>query len=151
MDDPSGGDYALSMLSLRRWLRARHLPASSPRSAFRRFTLETLARDAAIQGCVQRSDLTLGDVVVVRTRNSVYSLLAIGDGRFGVCGGWFDREGLSPATVSVNGCTWGGSAIKTDVVAGRGLFLEFGNGVVTTRISGLEVIRSDDAGSGTVH
>ena len=38
------------------------------------------------------------------------------------------------------GCTWGGSAIKEDIVAARGLFLEFGNHVITTRIQNVRVI-----------
>ena len=60
-----------------------------------------------------------------------------------VSGGWFDQRGLSPATTTINGCTWGGSAIKTDLLAGPGLFLEFGNTVVTSRIRIVHVIRAE--------
>jgi hypothetical protein len=60
-----------------------------------------------------------------------------------VSGGWFDRRGVSPRTVEINGCTWGGTAIKQDIVAGRGLFLEFGNQVVTTRIEDFRIIRAE--------
>ena len=110
-------------------------------------TLETLTKGAGCLEGIRKSDLRRGDWVVVRTKNSHYSLCALGDGRFCVTGGWFDRTGASPATVTVNGCTWGGSAIKTDVVAGPGLFLEFGNRVVTTRIKKVELIRSTAAES----
>ena len=37
-------------------------------------------------------------------------------------------------TVKINGCTWGGSAIKIDIVAAAGLCLEFGNKVRTSPI-----------------
>ena len=38
---------------------------------------------------------------------------------------------------------WGGSAIKHDIVAACGLFLEFGNWVITTRIQKIRVIRRE--------
>jgi hypothetical protein len=96
-----------------------------------------------LQG-VEKADLKCGDLVMVHTRNSSYAIFCLGDGRYRVSGGWFDRTGASPATTTINGCTWGGSAIKTDLVAGRGLFLEFGNHVVTTRIQQVQVIRADE-------
>jgi hypothetical protein len=36
--------------------------------------------------------------------------------------------------VRINGCTWGGRAICEEIIAAPGLFLEFANGVTTTRI-----------------
>ena len=109
--------------------------------------LDAIAAQADRVEGVRRSDVRQGDWVVVDTRNSSYSLYALGDGRYCVSGGWFDRQGVSPATVTINGCTWGGSAIKTDFVAGRGLFLEFGNRVVTTRIRNVRLIRCSEAGA----
>ena len=91
-----------------------------------------------------KRDLIAGDWVLVTTKNSVYSIFVLGDGRYSVSGGWFDREGVSPQTTTINGCTWGGSAIKGDIVAARGLFLEFGNRVMTTRIQKFRVIRADE-------
>jgi hypothetical protein len=138
------------MLAFRQWLRGLRPPAPLPEtttSVDRSLTLESLARDAALEHAVYRADLALGDVVLVRTRNSRYSLLYLGDGSFLVKGGWFDQEGESPATVTVNGCTWGGSVIKTDVVAGCGLCLEFGNRVVTTRIQNVRLIRAPESDS----
>ena len=47
---------------------------------------------------------------------------------------------------SETGCTWGGTAIKRDLVAARGLRLEFGNRVVTSPIREVRVIRGDARG-----
>lgn len=91
---------------------------------------------------VRKIDLQYGDWVVVTTRNSTYSLCFLGHESYAVSGGWFDRQSSAPLTVSVNGCTWGGSAIKSDILAAPGLFLEFGNRVRTTRIQQVEVHRA---------
>jgi hypothetical protein len=106
-------------------------------------TLSAIVDRAELDDVVLKDDLECGDRVVVRTRNSVYSLVAVGRNSFVVSGGWFDRRG-APIEVTVNGCTYGGSAIRHDVVAGRGLFLEFGNNVLTTRIRSFEVVRGPD-------
>jgi hypothetical protein len=60
-----------------------------------------------------------------------------------VSGGWFDRQRISPQRIGINGCTWGGSAIKRDIVAAAGLRLEFANSVLTTWIRQVRVIRAD--------
>ncbi len=88
----------------------------------------------------RKQDLEPGDCVIVRTKNSVYRLLALGGDLFHASGGWFDRTS-APRTVTINGCTFGGSAIGTDIVAANGLFLEFGNNVSTTRIQSVRVVR----------
>jgi len=90
---------------------------------------------------VRKDDLEFGDQVLVTTRNSTYSIYVLHEGLYSVSGGWFDHHGLSPAQVAINGCTWGGHAIKWDIVAACGLHLEFGNQVVTSRIMGFQVIR----------
>ena len=91
---------------------------------------------------VRRSDLRCGDRVLVRTRNSSYTIWVLAEGSYWVCGGWFDRKGVAPQRVNIRGCTWGGSALKSDVVAARGLRLEFGNRVLTTPILEVRVIRA---------
>lgn len=106
-------------------------------------TLEAHTRHADYLEAVRKNELVNGDAVLVRTKNSVYAILALGDGFYQVSGGWFDRHGISGQVVTINGCTWGGSAIKQDIVAARGLFLEFGNRVVTTRIRDILLIRND--------
>lgn len=83
---------------------------------------------------VRKDDLEIGDWVLVTTRNSIYVIGRTAEGRFTVSGGWFDLEGHSPAILDVNGCTFGGHAINTELLAAPGLFLEFENRVKTTRI-----------------
>ncbi len=90
---------------------------------------------------VRKADLELGDRIFVTTRNSTYSICVLQEDLYSVSGGWFDKKGLSPSKVAINGCTWGGRAIKWDIVAARGLHLEFGNQVVTSRIMEFQVIR----------
>jgi len=104
-------------------------------------TLEAIARHAESLNAVPKSDLEFGDLVPVTTANSTYSIYALADGLYSVSGGWFDRHGLSPMKTEITGCTWGGSAIKLDIVAACGLHLEFGNRVVTSRIRNIEVRR----------
>ena len=91
---------------------------------------------------VAKGSLEPGDYVFVKTLNSLYSICKREDDMFEVCGGWFDRKGLSPAVVPIRGCTWGGSIINLGIVAARGLFLEFGNNLTTSPISKIVVIKS---------
>ena len=107
-------------------------------------TLDGIAGQIDDGQSVLRGTLSYGDWIVVTTRNSTYSICVVGDDTYSVSGGWFDRQGVSPARIAVNGCTWGGSAIKHDIVAAPGLFLEFGNRVVTTRIQAVRVVRHDE-------
>jgi len=90
---------------------------------------------------VRKADLELGDQIFVTTRNSTYSIHVLQEDLYSVSGGWFDKKGLSPSKVTINGCTWGGRAINGDIVAACGLHLEFGNQVVTSRIMEFQVIR----------
>lgn len=89
---------------------------------------------------VKKSDLQAGDWVYVKTLNSCYTLRVLGNGKYLVSGGWFDRKGLSPMTVGIAGCTWGGSIIKIDIVAACGLSLEFGNRLTTSTIQKIYVL-----------
>jgi hypothetical protein len=116
---------------------------SSKRVSWAAPTLESITVDAGRVDQVKKGDLRSGDWVVVRTRNSVYTMCQVDDDRFAVSGGWFDEKELSPCAVTVNGCTWGGSVIKQDIVAAPGLCLEFGNYVKTTRIRQVQVLRSE--------
>ena len=112
---------------------------SRPALALDDITAQSSGLDA-----VPKAGLALGDRVIVTTRNSVYDLWSLGDGLFRVSGGWFDREHDRPSTIAVNGCTWGGRALYEEIVAAPGLFLEFANGVMTTRIQKVELVRSDE-------
>jgi len=93
---------------------------------------------------VLKRDLRSGDWVLVTTKNSVYRICVLDQEHYYVSGGWFDRAGHSPQETTISGCTWGGTAIKEDIVAARGLFLEFGNHVMTTRIQHVRVIRGEE-------
>ena len=103
-------------------------------------TLNAVAQCAERLPVTRKQDLEPGDCVIVHTKNSVYRLQALGENLFHVSGGWFDRTSSS-RTVTVNGCTFGGLAICTEIVAAIGLFLEFGNNVSTTRIKDVRVLR----------
>lgn len=92
---------------------------------------------------VRKNELRSGDRVLVTTMNSLYIIWVLGEGHYWVCGGWFDRQGMSPKKVGINGCTWGGSAIKRDIIAACGLRLEFGNRVLTSRIRRVSVVRAE--------
>lgn len=107
--------------------------------------IDALTAAARTIGGVRRKDLASGDRVVVSTRNSVYSLAIRGDGRFEVSGGWFEREGRGPSTVEVLGCTAGGHALFTELIAAPGLYIEFADGVRTTRIRTVRRIRDEEA------
>lgn len=102
--------------------------------------LEMLAGDR-IDG-VWKDAVQWGDTAIVITMNSVYILRVLDDGNVIASGGWFDRERSGPEVVHVSGCTWGGTAINRQLLAAPGLHLEFGNGVVTTRIHRVFVTRA---------
>jgi hypothetical protein len=108
--------------------------------------LEALAAASDRIAGVRRSDLAAGDRVLVSTRNSIYTLVARSDGRFEVAGGWYARRadrGAESPTVAVLGCTAGGRALFTAIVAAPGMFLEFGDGTRTTRIRHVRRIAAD--------
>lgn len=111
-----------------------------PRRPRKAVSLDGLTEAADLVGGVRRRDLEAGDRIVISTKNSVYSLIARADGRFDVSGGWFERQGSAPARVEVRGCTAGGHAIFTDHIAARGLFMEFADGLRTTRIKSVRLI-----------
>jgi len=104
-------------------------------------SLEKIVESTTHLKQVRKADLQYGDLLLITTRNSVYSVRVLDNDLYLVSGGWFDRKGLSPIKIRINGCTWGGSIIKIDIVAACGLCLEFGNRVVTTPIQKVCLIR----------
>ena len=96
--------------------------------------LEGIIDRAVDMNQVRKKELRFGDLVLIDTENSTYSVYVLQDDFYLVSGGWFDRNGLSPAKVSINGCTWGGNIIKINTLAACGLHIEFSNGLVTSRI-----------------
>ena len=103
-------------------------------------TLNDIGQFAVRVPATRKQDLEPGDCVIVSTKNSVYRLQSLGGDLFHASGGWFDQNS-APRTVTINGCTFGGLAIGTDIVAAIGLFLEFGNNVSTTRIKDVQILR----------
>lgn len=106
-------------------------------------TLATRVEQAQSLEEVRKKDLHAGDRVLVTTRNSLYKIWVLDEGVYRVSGGWFDLQCTAPQRMAINGCTWGGSAIKQDIIAARGLRLEFGNTVRTTRIRDVRVILAE--------
>lgn len=98
---------------------------------------------------IRDEDLQPGDLLIIRTRNSTYSLRANGDGTFDASGGWFSRHAGAGQRVRIAGCTWGGTALLTRMVAAPGMCLEFANRVLTTRIREVRHIRP--AAVSTIH
>ena len=109
--------------------------------------LDGLTEAADLVDGVKRRDLDSGDRIIISTKNSVYSLTARADGLFDVSGGWFEREGEGETLAEIRGCTAGGHAIFTDHVAAKGLFMEFADGLRTTRIKSVRRIPVSKTGS----
>jgi hypothetical protein len=105
--------------------------------------IDDLAEAAGVVGGVKRSDIEPGDRIIVSTKNSLYSLTVRADGRFEVSGGWFEREGEGTVEVEVLGCTAGGHALFSDHIAAPGLFMEFADGLRTTRIRSVRRIAKE--------
>ena len=103
--------------------------------------LESIVGSATQLRAISKAQLQFGDCLLVATRNSVYSIRVFEDDSYQVRGGWFDHERLSPMRIGINGCTWGGCVIKSDIVAACGLRLEFANSVVTTAIQKIWLLR----------
>ncbi len=104
-------------------------------------TLETILDEVDNLEQVPKEDLSFGDWVRVTTLDAIYSIHVLEDGFYAVSGGWFDRHGMSPFRTTIDGCTWGGSAIKIDIVAALGLHLEFGNRLVSSPIQKIKMFR----------
>jgi hypothetical protein len=104
-------------------------------------SLERIVDGAVQLKQIRKEELQFGDLVLITTRNSDYSVSVLEDDSYIVSGGWFARKGRSPMKVSITGCTWGGSIIKVDTLAACGLRMEFGNRVITTTIRKVRVLR----------
>ncbi len=89
---------------------------------------------------VRKGQLQTGDTLLVKTKNSFYAIGVLDKEAYAVSGGWFSENSSARTAVAINGCTWGGKAIMSDMIAAPGLFLEFGNGVRTTRIQAVTLV-----------
>lgn len=97
-------------------------------------TLTDIVEESQTLNQIYKSNLKVGDSIILKTNNSIYLIKVMAEERYIVSGGWFDKTNSSPVSTTINGCTWGSSIIKNDIVAACGLHLEFGNQVVTSRI-----------------
>lgn len=104
------------------------------------YTLSDIVKHSQLLRQIRKTELVPGDRLFVKTRNSVYDIQVLESGMYSVSGGWFDKKGLSPMKLGIAGCTWGGSAIKVDIVAACGLRLEFQNRLVTSTIQKIIVL-----------
>ena len=105
--------------------------------------LEKVANRIIYQEEICKKDLQFGDLAFISTKNSEYHVYVLESGSYLVMGGWFDQKKLSPVEVGIKGCTWGGSIIKSDIVAACGLHLEFRNGLRTSVIQKVVVCRGN--------
>ena len=117
-----------------------HLPPAGESAR----TLDRIVETAEQISGIRSEEVQSGDWLVVKTKNSAYSLAVLGDGLYRVSGGWFAAHGEEDRDVRIAGCTWGGAVIHTRLVAAIGMFLEFDNGVRTTRIRDVKLIRGGD-------
>jgi hypothetical protein len=92
---------------------------------------------------VSKSSLQPGDTLYIKTLNSTYTIRKTERELYEVSGGWFDRKGISPAIMTIRGCTWGGSVINIGIVAACGLYIEFGNNLITSPIRQIIILRSN--------
>lgn len=97
-------------------------------------SLNRIVRSLEATELIFKNKVNFKDLIEVKTQNSLYKIFVLGQNDFLISGGWFDRKGLSPYRTKINGCTWGGSVIKHDVIASCGMCIEFGNRVTTTSI-----------------
>ena len=109
--------------------------------------LRAIADSAKRLEVVKKAELDCGDCVQITTRNSTYWIQALEDELYLISGGWVELHGSTHMKTTIAGCSWGGSAIKGDIVAACGLHLEFGDGVVTSKIQEVTVIRKSERDS----
>ena len=106
-------------------------------------TLPDIVKEGQDRNQIHKSSLKVGDTIILKANNSVYFIKVLEQEQYTVSGGWFDKTNLSPVQHTINGCTWGRSIIKNDIIAACGLHLEFGNKVVTSRIKKIFHISSN--------
>src|SRR5262245_37129399 len=119
------------------------VPTSESRTPTESRTLDSLSESAPTIDGVWADDVEPGDWLVVHTQNSVYRLTALGGGLFQVDGGWFAAHDSESDKVRIVGCTWGGHAILTGLLAAPGMCIEFDNTVQTTSVRDVRLYRYD--------
>ena len=116
---------------------------SESRTTAASHTLDSLCENARTIDGIWADDVEPGDRLVVQTENSTYLLTALPNRLFRVSGGWFSAQGLDDLEVRIVGCTWGGRAILTRLVAAPGMCIEFDNTVQTTSVRDVRLLRTE--------
>lgn len=106
-------------------------------------SLDHIVRQSESLQMLQKADLRVGDIVYIKTTNSVYCVRVEDNRAYTVSGGWFDRKAGVPVRTTIVGCTWGGNIINVKAVAAVGLSVEFGNRVTTSPIVRIIHIRRE--------
>lgn len=89
-----------------------------------------------------KSEVEIGDYIMVKTQNSIYKLQACSGREYLVNGGRFDRKKQSPIRTTITGCGLGSAFVKIDLIAACGLRIEFGNRVITSSIDTFVLFKS---------
>lgn len=95
-----------------------------------------------LDGGVRLGDLSVGDAVLVRTNNTLYTVIKTADREYTIEGN--ERYCPTPTPCKIPGSTWGGSMLKMDFI-GKGMYMEFyvnRKCVTTTRIKHVEIVRA---------
>ena len=91
---------------------------------------------------IKFNDLFKNEFLTIGTQNSVYLIRVVAHNEFIVRGGWFDRKGLSPYRIGIEGATWGLGDIFSDIAAALGMRIKFKNGFTTSPIKSIERLKS---------
>lgn len=102
-------------------------------------------------GGIQLDKLTAGTCIEAQTRNTLYKIRVLENGKYMIEGGFYFEE---PTEASIVGSTWGGSMLKPRWL-GIDMHMEFwhpsnrlGNGhgtITTTAVRSLKVLASDQS------
>ena len=86
-------------------------------------TLTYFVNDSQTHYQLHKSSLRTGDTIILKTNNSFYLIKVLEEEKYTVSGGWFDKNNLSPATLTIHGCTWGGRALSKMILLLRADFI----------------------------
>lgn len=95
-----------------------------------------------LDGGVKLTDLSVGDGVLVRTKNTLYVVHKTADREYQIEGN--EKYCPEPTPCKIAGSTWGGSMLKMDFV-GKGMHMEYyikGQCITTTAIKHVEIVRA---------
>ena len=89
-------------------------------------TLTDIAKDCQTRNQIHKNSLKVGDTIILKTNNSAYLIKVLGEEQYTVAGGWFDKNNLSPATLTINGCSGVAVLLKMTSLLRAGFILNLG-------------------------